>query len=355
LTVAKAIEVLNEVTANPGTGMPGPILQQAEGIAIIPDQFKAGFVIGARFGRGLILLRQPDGSWSNPVFVQSFGGSFGLQAGAQATDLVLVFKGRRSVESFLWGKGKLTLGVDASAAAGPVGRQIEAGTDLAFRAEILSYSRSRGIFAGVSAAGGSLSIDDRANMIYYGRPVGPAEVFAQNSDLRLPQSGLRLKKALAERAGLPAVVVEQVPHQTQAQPHPGTSPSPAPRRRRTEPIPDEVVPDDAPLIIEGPREVIESEPDDEAAPQDPEAKRERKTTDPQVRQSSLGRDGETLFVTSGESRTEPIQPRRSASSWRRVVTKRPAAKQTSPAPAADPRTTTNPPATPLKTAEPATD
>jgi lipid-binding SYLF domain-containing protein len=205
LTIAKSIEVLNEIAVNPRTGPPRPILLKAEGIAIIPDQLAGGFVIGAKFGKGIVLVRRPDGGWSNPVFINSFGGSFGLQAGAQATDLVLVFKGRRSVESFLNGKGKLTMGLDASAAAGPIGRNFEAGTDLAFKAEILSYSRSRGIFAGVSAAGGTLSVDRKANAQYYGLPIGSIEIFADNTTLRPPPSAAILQRILAGMTGVPVV------------------------------------------------------------------------------------------------------------------------------------------------------
>ncbi len=205
LTMAKAIEVFNEIALNPKSGPPRQILIKAEGIAIIPDQVSAGFVIGAKFGRGVVLLRRPDGSWSNPVFIHAIGGSFGLQAGAEATDLVLVFKGRKSVESFLNGKGKLTMGIDATAAAGPVGRSFEAGTDLAFKAEILSYSRSRGIFAGVSAAGGTLSVDRKANTQYYGMPIGSIEIFADNAAIKAPPSTAILRRLLASQTGVPVV------------------------------------------------------------------------------------------------------------------------------------------------------
>ena len=151
VSVSRSIDVLSEVTRNPKTGMPRLVMRNAHGIVIIPDMFKASFVIGARFGRGVLLVRQPDGAWSNPVFVHLVGGSFGLQAGAQSTDLVLVFQTQRGLDRFLKGKGKLTIGVDASAAAGPVGKRFEAGTDAALKSEILSYSNTQGIFAGVSA------------------------------------------------------------------------------------------------------------------------------------------------------------------------------------------------------------
>jgi SH3 domain-containing YSC84-like protein 1 len=202
-TIAKAIELIEEMDSDPETKLPPKILRGAQGIAIIPDQFKAGFVFGARYGRGLVLVRQEDGSWSNPVFISTFGGSFGLQAGAQATDLILVFKGKKSVNDFLKGKGKLTLGVDASVAAGPLGRAAEAGTDLAFRAEILSYSRNRGAFAGVSAGGGSLHIDKKVNADYYGSEARPADILAADSDLKPPKSAKALKRLLGGKTGAP--------------------------------------------------------------------------------------------------------------------------------------------------------
>jgi lipid-binding SYLF domain-containing protein len=205
-TVRRSIQVLSEITRNPRTGMPRLVLRHAQGIAIIPDMFKASFIFGARFGRGLLVVRQPDGTWSNPIFVQIAGGSFGAQAGAQSTDLVLVFQTPGGLERILKGKGKLTLGVDIGAAAGPVGKRFEAGTDLAMRAEILSYSNARGIFAGVSAEGGTLQLDWRANTLYYGRPVMAGEILAVNSKLAVPPSTLHLKQILLEKTAWPAAV-----------------------------------------------------------------------------------------------------------------------------------------------------
>lgn len=197
VTISKALEVLDQMSRKSTGQVPPKILRGAQGIAIIPDQFKAGFVFGARYGRGLIVVRQDDGTWSKPVFISSFGGSFGLQAGAQATDLVLVFKGKKSVQSFLQGKGKLTMGVDASIAAGPVGRAAAAGTDTAFRAEILSYSRNRGVFAGVSAGGGTLHIDRKVNTEYYGQEISPTEILSTASGLNVPDSTSDLRRLLA--------------------------------------------------------------------------------------------------------------------------------------------------------------
>lgn len=202
-TIAKTMSLIDAMQSDPETNLPPKILRGAQGIAIIPDQFKAGFVFGARYGRGLVMVRQDDGTWSNPVFITTFGGSFGLQAGAQATDLILVFRGKKSVNDFLQGKGKLTLGVDASVAAGPLGRAAAAGTDVKFRAEILSYSRNRGAFAGVSAGGGSLHIDKKTNAEYYGPGIGPEELLAADGAVKTPRSARELRRLLGSKTGAP--------------------------------------------------------------------------------------------------------------------------------------------------------
>ena len=174
------------------------VLRNAQGIAIIPDMFKMSFIFGARFGRGVLVVRQPDGTWSNPVFIHLLGGSFGAQAGAQSTDLVLVFQSQKGLDRFLKGKDKLTLGVDAGVAAGPAGKRFEASTDAGLQAEILSYSNTHGIFAGVSAEGGTLQIDWKANTLYYNQPVTPAAILAINSSLAVPDLH-RLAPAIARR------------------------------------------------------------------------------------------------------------------------------------------------------------
>lgn len=209
VTVSHALRALGEVTRNPKTGMPRLVMRNAHAIAIIPDMFKAGFVIGARFGRGVLLVKQPDGTWSNPLFIRLTGGSVGAQIGAQSTDLILVFQTQRGLDRFIKGKGKLTLGVDVAAAAGPVGKRFEAGTDVALKSEILSYSNTRGIFAGVSAEGGNLQIDWRSNMAYYGRPVASAEVLAVNSKLPIPEQALALQEMLAAKTAMPGGVIIQ--------------------------------------------------------------------------------------------------------------------------------------------------
>src|SRR5207245_392761 len=127
--VSSAAEVLQALSAVPFGGIPRTLLQDAQGIVIVPDVIKAGFVIGGRHGRGVALVRGPSGAWGNPVFVSLTGGGIGWQIGVQSTDVVLVFKTRKGLDRILEGKDKLTLGADVAVAAGPVGRQAEAGTD----------------------------------------------------------------------------------------------------------------------------------------------------------------------------------------------------------------------------------
>ncbi len=174
--VLSSIAVMKEIMAIPEQSIPPSLLDGAYGIAIFPDLLKAGFIGGVRYGSGIMVVRTQDRGWSNPVFFKLAGGSFGLQAGAQSSDVILVFNSRRSLD-YISG-GKFTLGVDASVAAGPVGRSAEAGTDLNLRAEILSYSKSRGLFAGISLEGAALYVDYDANAAFYNKPgVLPADIF----------------------------------------------------------------------------------------------------------------------------------------------------------------------------------
>lgn len=171
----EATRVLSEVMQAPDRRIPGRLLGEAEAIAVIPNVIKAGLIFGGRHGRGLISVRSPDGTWSNPSFITLNGGSVGFQAGVQSTDVVLLFRSRRGVDSIV--NGKFTLGADAAAAAGPVGRNAQAATDAELKAEIFSYSRSRGLFAGVSLDGSVLSIDHKSNQAIYGRKVTPRRIF----------------------------------------------------------------------------------------------------------------------------------------------------------------------------------
>lgn len=163
--VETATNVLQETMMLPAGRIPHDLLRGARGVAIFPNVLKGGFVVGVRHGRGVILVRDNAGKWQPPVFLSITGGSVGWQAGLQATDLLLIFRTRSSVDSLL--KNKLTLGVDAAVAAGPAGRLAAASTDLMLRAEVLSYSRSRGFFVGLSLDGSSLQVDPSSGLTYY--------------------------------------------------------------------------------------------------------------------------------------------------------------------------------------------
>lgn len=160
--------VLTELLQMPEQNIPTWLLERAHAVAVIPTVIKVGLGIGGRRGKGVLVVRKDNGSWSNPVFVNLTGGSFGFQVGVQSTDVVLVFTSRQSIEGIVG--GKVTLGADASVAAGPVGRQSSAATDIGLTAQVYSYSRASGLFAGVALDGSALTIDHRSNESFYGRP-----------------------------------------------------------------------------------------------------------------------------------------------------------------------------------------
>ncbi len=194
--VNDAIEVLEEIMAIPEKGIPPALLSNAQGIAIIPGVIKAGLILGGRHGSGILIVRDNEGGWSSPSFVTITGGSIGWQVGVQSTDIILVFRSKRSIDNIM--KSKFTLGADVSIAAGPVGRQVEAGTDVQLKAEIVSYSRSRGLFAGLSLEGAALQIDDEANEAFYDKKsVQVSDIFT-NKDIKAPDVVNKLKKILAK-------------------------------------------------------------------------------------------------------------------------------------------------------------
>lgn len=170
-----AVRVLNEIQEMPEQGIPDKLLDEGRAIIVIPDTIKAGLVIGGRRGHGLMSVKNADGSWSNPVFIKLTGGSIGFQAGVQSSDVVLVFRNDRSLDNIV--NGKFTLGADAGVAAGPVGRNAAAATDGQLKAEIWSWSRARGLFAGVALDGAVLQIDDEANLDAYGSRTTPRMIF----------------------------------------------------------------------------------------------------------------------------------------------------------------------------------
>jgi lipid-binding SYLF domain-containing protein len=192
--VDTATQILQDLKRMPENAIPPALLNRAYAVAVIPSVIKAGFIVGGTYGKGIIVARRADGTWSNPSFVMLTQGSFGFQAGAQSTDLILVFKTRRALDGI--SSGKITLGGDASIAAGPVGRQATAATDIQMQSEIYSYARSRGFFAGVSLEGGVLSMDRKANGEYYQGESSPAKILT-DATIPAPQSGRRFIDTLA--------------------------------------------------------------------------------------------------------------------------------------------------------------
>jgi lipid-binding SYLF domain-containing protein len=193
-TVTQSIEVFKAIDKLAIQGIPRELLRDAHAIAIIPNVIKGSLVIGMRRGHGVLLVRDEQTRWGAPIFVTLTGGNIGWQVGVQSTDVILVFKSRRSIDGIF--NGKFTLGVDAAAAAGPIGRQAAAGTDSQLKAEIYSYSRSRGLFAGVSFDGSKIQIDPLANSEYY-KPVANAAANPPKTNTsNIPQSAIDLVQLL---------------------------------------------------------------------------------------------------------------------------------------------------------------
>jgi SH3 domain-containing YSC84-like protein 1 len=166
--VQAAADVLNEIQSAPDSGVPNEILSRADCVAVVPSMLKGGFVVGGKYGRGLASCRTPKG-WSAPAFFTVKGGSFGFQIGGQAVDLVMLIMNNEGMQRLL--SSKVALGADASVAAGPVGRHAEGNTDWKMRAQVLTYSRARGIFAGASLNGAVLKQDKDSTRDFYGHMV----------------------------------------------------------------------------------------------------------------------------------------------------------------------------------------
>jgi lipid-binding SYLF domain-containing protein len=166
--VQAAADVLNEIQSAPDSGIPQEILGRAECVAVVPSMLKGGFVVGAKYGRGLASCRTPKG-WSSPAFFAVKGGSFGFQIGGQAVDLVMLVMNNDGMQHLL--SSQFALGADASVAAGPVGRHAEGNTDWKMRAQVLTYSRARGIFAGATLNGASIKQDKDSTREFYGHMV----------------------------------------------------------------------------------------------------------------------------------------------------------------------------------------
>ena len=196
--VVAATEVLEQLSRIPEQGIPPSLLNSAYAVAVVPNVIKAGFVFGGSYGEGILVVRRPDGRWSNPTFIHVGSGSFGWQIGAKATDLILVFKTRKGVDDIE--RGKLTLGGDVAVAAGPVGRHASASTDLLLKAEIYSYSRSRGLFGGISLEGSVIRIDKKANYAFYQDGQGSAARILADDHIPTPATARRFLETLTARA-----------------------------------------------------------------------------------------------------------------------------------------------------------
>jgi lipid-binding SYLF domain-containing protein len=228
-TVQNSMVVLRELQSMPDQQIPDLLLSRAEGLVILPANVKVGLIVGARFGSGVLLVRNADRSWSHPVFVATGGGSWGFQAGGQVADIVLVLTTRRSIEGIT--DGKLTLGADASVAAGPVGRTAMASTSLTFDSEVYAYSRSKGLFAGVSLEGNGIFISRKANRRFYDGEDSAAAILARRGPAPAPADEL-----LTEVTRLTGVAGERVAAQEE---EPASKAPERPVEPRTYPVPDQ--------------------------------------------------------------------------------------------------------------------
>ncbi len=188
----KAAEVFTEIMHTPDKGIPHGLLESAKCIVIIPGDVKFAFIFGGNYGRGVATCRT-DSGWSAPMFVAIDGGSVGYQIGGSSTDLVMLFMNDHALQSLL--RDKFKLGADASVAAGPVGRSADAGTDIKLNAEILSYSRAKGIFAGLALDGAVVQSDKSGDKAMYGNDVDRHEILS--GKVAVPASARGLLRELS--------------------------------------------------------------------------------------------------------------------------------------------------------------
>jgi lipid-binding SYLF domain-containing protein len=200
--VRESATVIGEIMGAPDKSIPVSILEKAEAIAVFPSTIKGALLIGAQRGRGIITVRdRTKNEWSPPAFLTLTGGSFGLQIGGQAVDIVLVVQNRRGVENLL--RNQFEIGGEASATAGPVGRDAAASTDIQLRAEILAYSRSRGLFAGISVKGAAVREDQDSNNVFYGSRFRSRDIALDGkaTQPQSPEAVAQLRAALEKHAG----------------------------------------------------------------------------------------------------------------------------------------------------------
>lgn len=193
--LANAAKAFNEIMSVPDKGIPGSVLNKAECVVVVPGMKKGGFIVGGSFGRGTVSCRTKDKSgWGAPAMVELGGGSVGFQIGAEATDVVMLIMNREGIDSLL--KDKFTVGGDASVAAGPVGREATAETDVALKAKILSYSRSKGVFGGVSLQGTTLHQDEDAIKAVYGKQLNASDILG--GGIATPPAAMQLNQVLTK-------------------------------------------------------------------------------------------------------------------------------------------------------------
>jgi len=231
----EAAELIAAFTDNGPDSIPTELLERAHGIAVIPNVFRGGFILGARRGRGVLSLRMADGSWSNPAFITLTGGSIGWQIGAESTDVVLIFANDNAVRNIR--SGKFTLGGEASAVAGPLRRQVS--STMTFRAEVYGYLRSRGLYAGAAFQGARLRIDEEMAAGLYGPDAGALALAAQSG--QTPMEARRFLLAL-DRAVIassyPATPVDTTPGRRSGAASGSGSGSGSESEARTFPLPD---------------------------------------------------------------------------------------------------------------------
>ena len=201
LEVDKAAILVQQFMGSPDSNAPRWLLRRSKAVVIIPDMVKAGFVVGGKYGHGVVVARKADGSWSPPSFIRTGSASVGFQIGAQAMDLFMVVVNQKGLDGIL--NNQIKFGVDASVVAGPWGRATEAGlTAASLKADIYSYSRSKGAFAGASLEGGGIETDYEANTAYYGRTLTVREILA-GSKVAPPPEAKRLMDALTHFDNMP--------------------------------------------------------------------------------------------------------------------------------------------------------
>jgi lipid-binding SYLF domain-containing protein len=260
----QAVRVLTDIQQIPESGIPDKLLDEARGIIVVPDALKVGLVLGGRRGHGLLSVKNPDGTWSSPSFVKLTGGSIGFQAGVQSADIVLVFRSDRGLDSIV--NGKVTLGADAGVAAGPVGRNASTATDGQLKAEIWSWSRARGLFAGIALDGAVLSIDDAANESVYGRDTTPRMIFEGRANGQPSSAVVDFRDRLEEASNIARTArsnsaADERARSSAPRPAPsGATPAPAPTAASTTPLHAPAQPTQQPSSFETVETPVQAEP-----------------------------------------------------------------------------------------------